>query len=73
MIWEGCPHNMFCLSTDGSSINGEASGGETIRTYDGGLVSNFFSSYGKGSNNYAETRALLEGILLCIMLGVINV
>lgn len=62
---------MFCLNTDGSSINGTSSGGGVIGTYDGSHVSNFFSFYGRGPNNYAETRALLEGE--CIMLEINNV
>ncbi|OVA09796.1 hypothetical protein BVC80_1759g13 [Macleaya cordata] len=38
----------------------------------GHLLAAFHSFYGSGSNNLAESRALLDGLLLCHQLGIIN-
>lgn len=54
----------YFLRTDGASDNGLATGG-VIRTKDGKNISNILSFYGEGSNNIAETIALVEGNFYC--------
>ncbi|OVA04095.1 hypothetical protein BVC80_4581g1 [Macleaya cordata] len=49
-----------------------ATGGGVIRDDWGILLAAFHSFYGSGSNNVAETRALLDGLLLCQQLGITN-
>ncbi|OVA08894.1 Reverse transcriptase zinc-binding domain [Macleaya cordata] len=49
-----------------------AAGGGVIRDDQGILLAAFHSFYGSGSNNLAETRALLDGLLLCQQLGITN-
>ncbi|OVA09824.1 Reverse transcriptase zinc-binding domain [Macleaya cordata] len=50
----------------------EAAGGGVIRNDQGILLAAFHSFYGSDSNNLAETRALLDGLLLCQQLGITN-
>lgn len=38
-------------------------GGGLIRTSEGKHISNFYSFYGLGTNNYVETKALLDRIV----------
>ncbi|OVA10644.1 Glycoside hydrolase [Macleaya cordata] len=50
-----------------------AAGEGVIRDDQGILLVAFHSFYGSGSNNLAETRALLDGLLLCQQLGITNI
>lgn len=70
LVWEGPIFQPYCLSTNGGSEDGFVSGGRVIRKWIGDHVSNFFTFYGEGTNNYAEIRALLEGVLYCHLLGI---
>ncbi|KAF5202660.1 hypothetical protein FRX31_007753 [Thalictrum thalictroides] len=69
VYWSRPPTGYVVLNSDGSSIDGEAAGGGVIRNSEGGLINNYFSFYGRGSNNLAESCALLDGLQLCISLG----
>ncbi|KAF5200925.1 hypothetical protein FRX31_009489 [Thalictrum thalictroides] len=69
VYWTRPPEGFVALNTDGAANNEEAAGGGIIRDLEGNHLSNFFSYYGKGSNNYAESRAILDGIALCVKQG----
>lgn len=58
----------YYLSTNGASHDGFVFG---VEYQDMGWrnISNFFSYYGKGSNNYPEVKGLLDGLLYCQMFG----
>ncbi|KAF5176952.1 Ribonuclease h domain [Thalictrum thalictroides] len=43
----------------------QAAGGGILRNANGQHIANFFSFYGEGTNNVAETRALLDGLDMC--------
>ncbi|OVA11571.1 Ribonuclease H domain [Macleaya cordata] len=45
-------------------------GGGVVRDNSGYIVAAFHSYYGSGTNNMAESRALLDGLLLCSQIGV---
>lgn len=62
-----------CLNTDGTSKGGYATSDGLIRTSQGDHASNFFAYYGKGSNNFAKSRVLLDGILFCTLLSIRNI
>ncbi|OVA03243.1 ZF-HD homeobox protein [Macleaya cordata] len=70
--WSRPPVGFCILNTDGASSLQRAAGGGVIRDDRGILLAAFHSFYGSGSNNLAETRALLDGILLCHQLGITN-
>lgn len=68
--WKGPLLGEACLSTDGASQGKLAAGGGLLRTNAGTPIHNFFSYYGEGTNNYVETRALLDGIAYSKLLGI---
>ncbi|OVA11679.1 CrcB-like protein [Macleaya cordata] len=70
--WSRPPSGFCILNTDGASSTQGAAGGGVIRDDHGILMVAFHRSYGLGSNNLAETRALLDGLLLCQQLGITN-
>ncbi|KAF5182656.1 hypothetical protein FRX31_027758 [Thalictrum thalictroides] len=69
IYWPKPPIGWVALNTDGASQDGEAVGGGVMRDHEGAHLSNYFSYYGKGTNNLAETRAILDGLTYCEMLG----
>ncbi|KAF5188016.1 hypothetical protein FRX31_022396 [Thalictrum thalictroides] len=69
VYWTRPPDPFVALNVDGSAQNGQAAGGGIIRTNKGQHITNFFKYYGIGTNNMAETRALLDGLTICIELG----
>lgn len=73
VYWIKPPFNFIALNVDGASSGGQAEEGDIIRDHHGNHIANFFCYYGfgfgSGSNNLAETRALLDGLLLCKFLG----
>ncbi|KAF5191157.1 Ribonuclease h domain, partial [Thalictrum thalictroides] len=73
IYWSRPPENFICLNTDGASLDKEAAGGGLIRDVHGRHLYNFFSYYGEGSNNLAETRAFLEGLQACKSKGFLQV
>ncbi|OVA03985.1 Ribonuclease H domain [Macleaya cordata] len=68
--WSAPPPGYFLLNTDGTSAGSLAAGGGVIRDNGGNIVAAFHSFYGPGTNNLAESRALLDGLLLCRQIGV---
>lgn len=58
--------NGMKLNVDGSARNDECSGGGLVRQSNGSVVIAFSAHYGHGTNNYAEAKALLQGISICI-------
>ncbi|KAF5186005.1 hypothetical protein FRX31_024408 [Thalictrum thalictroides] len=73
VFWTRPPDNYVALNTDGTWKDGLAAGGGVIRRGDGSHISNFFSFYGPGTNNLAESRAILDGIALCVLMGYTNI
>ncbi|KAF5174869.1 hypothetical protein FRX31_035546, partial [Thalictrum thalictroides] len=73
VFWTKPPIGFVSLCADGAAKDEEASSGGVIRDSAGKHISNFFSFYGKGSNNMAETRAVLDGLILCNMLRYSNI
>ncbi|KAF5207701.1 hypothetical protein FRX31_002711 [Thalictrum thalictroides] len=69
VYWTRPPGLFVALNVDGSAQNGQAAGGGIIRNNKGQHIINFFNYYGTGTNNMAETRALLDGLALCMELG----
>ncbi|KAF5190667.1 hypothetical protein FRX31_019744 [Thalictrum thalictroides] len=69
VFWTRPPDTWMVLNTDGAAANDHASGGGTLRDRNAIEVANFFAYYGEGSNNLAETRAILDGIILSKSLG----
>ncbi|KAF5201191.1 hypothetical protein FRX31_009221 [Thalictrum thalictroides] len=69
IYWLKPPFGCIALNTDGASQEGEAAGGGVMRDHEGTHISNYFCFYGKGTNNWAETRAILDGLIFCDMLG----
>lgn len=55
------------LNIDGSCLGntGQCGGGGVIRSAAGDFVAGFSKSYGEGTDNMAEDRALLDGLKLC--------
>ncbi|OVA11801.1 hypothetical protein BVC80_637g3 [Macleaya cordata] len=70
--WSLPPPGFCILNTDGASSSQGAAGGGVIRDDQGILLAAFHSFYGPSSNNLAETRALLHGLLLCQRLGIVK-
>ncbi|OVA09801.1 Ribonuclease H domain [Macleaya cordata] len=68
--WSTPPPGYFILNTDGASADLLAAGGGVIRDNRGNIVAAFYSFYGPGTNNLAESRALLDGLLLCRQIGI---
>ncbi|OVA12041.1 Ribonuclease H domain [Macleaya cordata] len=66
------PSGYFILYTDGASSSFGAASGGVIRNDKGFLVAAFHNFYGNGTNNLAETRALLNGLHLYHQLGITN-
>ncbi|OVA11456.1 Ribonuclease H domain [Macleaya cordata] len=54
----------------GSAANLAASGGGVIRDNQGWIVAAFHRFYSSGTNNLAESRALLDGLDLCCQMGI---
>ncbi|OVA14626.1 hypothetical protein BVC80_1815g26 [Macleaya cordata] len=50
---------------DDASVNHIAAGGGVVRGNSGEIMAAFHSFYGSGTNNLAESRALLDGLSLC--------
>ncbi|OVA03091.1 Ribonuclease H domain [Macleaya cordata] len=50
-----------------------AAGGGVVRESRGQIVAAFRSFYGSGTNNLAESRALLDGLLVCRQIGVTKI
>ncbi|KAF5195554.1 hypothetical protein FRX31_014857 [Thalictrum thalictroides] len=69
VYWTRPPDLYVALNVDGSAQTGQASGGGILRNNKAQHITNFFTFYGTGSNNMAETRALLDGLTLCLELG----
>ncbi|KAF5182399.1 hypothetical protein FRX31_028016 [Thalictrum thalictroides] len=69
IFWARPPVGFVALNSDGAAKCGLAAGGGIIRDVEGNHLSNYFSFYGKGTNNLVETRAILDGVALCAMLG----
>ncbi|KAF5183705.1 Ribonuclease h domain [Thalictrum thalictroides] len=70
VYWQSPTGSFVALNVDGASQNGVAAGGGVIRNSHGVHIANFFSYYEEGTNNLAETRALLDGLVLCEELGI---
>ncbi|KAF5188151.1 Ribonuclease h domain [Thalictrum thalictroides] len=70
IYWHSPPGNFAALNVDGACQNGMAAGGGVIRNAYGLHIANFFSFYEEGTNNLAETRALLDGLAMCEELGI---
>ncbi|OVA12413.1 Ribonuclease H domain [Macleaya cordata] len=68
--WSTPPPGYFILNTDGSAANSSAAGGGVVRDYQGHIVAAFHRFYGPGTNNLAESRALLDGLALCKQMGI---
>ncbi|OVA15187.1 Ribonuclease H domain [Macleaya cordata] len=69
--WSRPPPGYFILNTDGaSSTIRAATGGGVIRNDQGKIIAAFHSSYGQGTNNLAESRALLDGLAMCRQLDI---
>ncbi|KAF5203197.1 hypothetical protein FRX31_007220 [Thalictrum thalictroides] len=73
VYWTRPPDNWVALNTDGAACNNHAAGGGIVRYRRGVHLANFFTYYGNGTNNEAESRAILEGISLCKSLGYCNI
>ncbi|KAF5179844.1 hypothetical protein FRX31_030568 [Thalictrum thalictroides] len=65
VYWTRPRDDFLALNTDGAASEGLAAGGGILRDKYGNHLLNFFSFYGDGSNNVAESRAILDGILTC--------
>ncbi|KAF5204671.1 hypothetical protein FRX31_005740 [Thalictrum thalictroides] len=65
VFWKRPNADSVALNIDGASQEGFAAGGSLIRNHLGQHIVNFFSFYGEGTNNMAETRALYDGLQLC--------
>ncbi|XP_060212308.1 uncharacterized protein LOC132639948 [Lycium barbarum] len=63
------------LNVDGCSKGnpGSSGGGGIIRDHNGSVICAFAEYYGDCSNNLAEAKAMLRGIILCINSGFTNV
>ncbi|OVA20883.1 Ribonuclease H domain [Macleaya cordata] len=68
--WSTPPPGYFILNTDGSASDLSAAGGGVIRDNQGWIVAAFHRFYGSGTNNLAESRALLDGLDLCSQMGI---
>ncbi|KAF5204423.1 hypothetical protein FRX31_005990 [Thalictrum thalictroides] len=65
VFWKRPNADFVALNIDGASQEGIAAGGGLIRNHLGQHIVNFFSIYGEGTNNMAETRELYDGLQLC--------
>ncbi|OVA04930.1 Ribonuclease H domain [Macleaya cordata] len=68
--WSQPPPGYFILNTDGSASYSSAAGGGVVRDYHGKIVTAFHRFYGSGTSNLAESRALLDGLGLCMQLEI---
>ncbi|KAF5197613.1 Ribonuclease h domain [Thalictrum thalictroides] len=73
VYWTRPPDNWVALNTDGAACNNHAAGGGIVRDRHGVHLAIFFTYYGNGTNNEAESMAILEGISLCKSLGYCNI
>ncbi|KAF5200963.1 hypothetical protein FRX31_009451 [Thalictrum thalictroides] len=69
IYWLKPPIGCIALNTDGASQDGKVVGGGVMKDLEGTHLSNYFSFYGKGTNNLAETRDILDRLTYCAMLG----
>lgn len=70
MLWYPPMNSGFQLHVDGSSKQGECSGGSLIRKHHGSVILSFSLFFGNGSNNVGEARALLEGLKLWLLYNI---
>ena len=72
--WVAPPLGWFKLNTDGSSLGnpGLARGGGIIRNHLGDWVGGFSRAIGYTTSVQAELRALKDGLILAIDLGILN-
>ncbi|OVA11802.1 Ribonuclease H domain [Macleaya cordata] len=68
--WSRPPPGYFILNSDGACADHIAVGGGVVRDNRGTVVASFHSFYGSGTNNLAESRALLDGLSLCRDIGI---
>ncbi|OVA13469.1 Reverse transcriptase zinc-binding domain [Macleaya cordata] len=73
VTWRGDDLSDFIPNTDGASVDDLVAEGGVIHSSNGSLLGAFYSFYGEGSNNVAETRAILDGIRFYDRLGFFNV
>lgn len=58
------------LNTDGSCIQGIAAGGGIARDHNGSVLLSFSNNYGQATSMEAETKALLDGLMVCSQHGI---
>ncbi|OIS98250.1 hypothetical protein A4A49_62368 [Nicotiana attenuata] len=75
VYWRKLVSGYVKLNVDGCSKGnpGSARGGGIIRDHHGDLVMAFFDFYGICSNNFAEVKAVLQGIQMCCHHGLKNI
>lgn len=62
LFWCRPPEGFVALNIDGASKRGIAAGGGIIRDVQGNYIEAFHCHFGNGTNNAAETKALLFGL-----------
>ncbi|XP_071902720.1 uncharacterized protein [Coffea arabica] len=75
LVWSSPQYLYSKLNVDGSSLGnpGHSGGGGLVRDYHGQVIAAFSAYYGFCTNMEVESRALLEGLLLCVSLGLVKV
>lgn len=68
--WNAPAHNGYKLNTDGATRGGDCAGGGLLRDHNGDIVAWFSNLDGSNSSLYAEAQACLEGVRICLMLGI---
>ncbi|KAL8100557.1 uncharacterized protein LOC141683980 isoform X2 [Apium graveolens] len=69
VYWRKPPEGFIALNIRGALQNGIAAGGGVLRNYAGEHLSNFYNNYGSVSINFAESKAILDGLSVCKELG----
>lgn len=73
VLWKRDTSHLWNLNIDGSCKDDLGSGGGVIRCPDCTHFSNLFYFFGSRTRIYAETMALLRGLVLCVQLNVLDV
>ncbi|KAK1385420.1 hypothetical protein POM88_023155 [Heracleum sosnowskyi] len=69
VYWRKPPEGFIALNVHGALQNGIAAGGGVLRNHAGEHLSNFYNNYGRVSIDFAESKAILDGLSVCKELG----
>ncbi|XP_017223083.1 uncharacterized protein LOC108199588 isoform X1 [Daucus carota subsp. sativus] len=69
IYWKKPREGFIAFNTQVSHRNGVAAGSGVLRNHNGEHISNFYNNYGRVSINFAKSKAILDGLVVCKELG----